>query len=61
MKDTAVTESTRVELRLEFFNGWNHTQFDPNGISTDFNSATFGQEFSALAPRIIQLAGKFYF
>jgi len=61
MKDTAVTESTRIELRVEFFNLWNHTQFDPNGISTDFNSPTFGQEFSALAPRIMQLAGKFFF
>jgi len=61
MKDTAVTESTRIELRIEFFNGWNHTQFDPNGITTDFNNPTFGQEFSALSPRVIQLAGKFYF
>jgi hypothetical protein len=61
MKDTAVTESTRLELRIEFFNGWNHTQFDPNGITTDFNNPTFGQEFSALSPRVIQLAGKFYF
>jgi hypothetical protein len=61
MKDTPLTENTRLELRFEFFNFLNHTQFDPNGISTDINSATFGQELSARAPRLIQLAGKFYF
>ena len=60
MKDTALTENTRLELRFEFFNFFNHTQFDPNGISTDINSATFGQELSARAPRLIQLAGKFF-
>ena len=61
MKDTAVTESTKFELRFEFFNLFNHTQFDPNGITTDINSPTFGQETAAHDPRIIQLAGKFYF
>jgi Carboxypeptidase regulatory-like domain len=61
MKDTKITESTKVELRFEFFNIFNHTQFDPNGITTDFNSATFGQETAAHDPRLIQLAAKFYF
>jgi hypothetical protein len=61
MKDTTLTESTRLELRFEFFNFFNHTQFDPIGITTDINSATFGQELSARTPRLIQLAGKFYF
>jgi hypothetical protein len=61
MKDTKITESTRVELRFEFFNVFNHTQFDPNGITTDINSPAFGQETAAHDPRIIQLAGKFYF
>lgn len=61
MKETSFTENTRLELRFEFFNFFNHTQFDPNGISTDINSGTFGQELSARAPRLIQLAGKFYF
>ncbi len=61
MKDTKVTESTKAELRFEFFNVFNHTQFDPNGITTDFNSPAFGQETGAHDPRIIQLAGKFYF
>jgi hypothetical protein len=62
MKDTNFTESTRLELRIEFFNIFNHTQFDPNGITTDINAGpAFGTETAARAPRIIQLAGKFYF
>ena len=61
MKDTRITESTRVELRFEFYNIFNHTQFDPNGINTDFNSSAFGTETAAFAPRTIQLAAKLYF
>src|SRR5207245_1359123 len=39
-KSTAVTESTAVEFRAEFFNIFNHTQFkNPSG---DFSSNTFG-------------------
>jgi hypothetical protein len=61
MKETKITESTRAELRFEFFNFFNHTQFDPNGITTDINSSAFGQETAAHDPRIIQLAGKLFF
>jgi hypothetical protein len=61
MKDTRITESTRVELRFEFFNLFNHTQFDPAGISTDINGGDFGREFQAYDPRLIQLGAKFYF
>ncbi len=58
-KDTRVTESTKVELRFEFYNFFNHTQFKtPNG---DMNDPNFGRVLSAQDPRIIQLAAKFYF
>jgi len=61
-KDTNITESTRMELRIEFYNLFNHTQFDPGGIVTDINAGSnFGREFAARAPRYIQLAAKFYF
>lgn len=58
-KDTKVTERTMVQLRFEFFNAFNHTQFDnPSG---DINSVNFGRVTSARSPRIIQLAAKFIF
>lgn len=61
MKDVKITESVKIELRFEFFNIFNHTQFDPNGITTDFNSPAFGTEVAAHDPRLVQLAGKLYF
>jgi hypothetical protein len=61
MKETQVTESTSLELRFEFYNFFNHTQFDPNGITTDFNSGAFGTETAAFPPRTIQMAAKFFF
>lgn len=60
-KDTRITESTQIELRFEFFNLFNHTQFDQAGITTDFNSPAFGTETAAFDPRVIQLGAKFYF
>jgi len=59
-KDTRITESTRVELRLEVFNLFNHTQF--NTVGNDINASTFfGRATAASDPRIVQLAAKFYF
>lgn len=64
-KDTNITESTRMELRMEFYNLFNHENFWAGGIVTDINQgANFGREFSdnpAIGPRLIQLAAKFYF
>ena len=61
-----VGEGKYVELRVEFFNFFNHAQFAaPVG---DFNSPNFGQIFgvnqltsSETGARVIQLAGKIYF
>ena len=60
-KDTRITEQTRLELRFELFNLWNHTQFSDNSISTNINSGNFGRILSAQPSRIVQLAAKFYF
>ena len=58
-KVTKITESSAVELRFEFFNVFNHTQFlNPSG---DVASVNFGRVLSARDPRIIQLAAKFTF
>ncbi|HEY6385421.1 MAG TPA: TonB-dependent receptor [Candidatus Acidoferrum sp.] len=48
-----------LELRLETFNTWNHTQF--NQVSTGLGSSNFGAVTSAFDPRILQLGGKIYF
>jgi hypothetical protein len=63
-KDTRITESTRMELRFEFFNLFNHTQFSINGVRSDIASSNFGRVLSARNPsdsRVVQLAAKFYF
>ncbi len=59
LKDTRITEATRLELRFEFFNLFNHTQF--GAPVNNFNSPTFGRIFSAADPRLIQLAANIYF
>jgi hypothetical protein len=61
MKRTAITESTAFEMRVEFFNVFNHTQFNnPDGNFSIFGD-TMGQVTSAKDPRIGQLSAKFYF
>ncbi len=57
LKDTHVTESTTVQFRAEFFNIFNHTQF--NNPSGNFTSSTFGIVTSARPPRIGQFSLKF--
>ena len=61
MKNIELTESTSMQLRFEFYNLFNHTQFDSSGITTDINSSNFGRILAARDPRLIQLAAKFYF
>ena len=53
-------EYRRVEFRAEFFNLFNHTQFDnPDGNTTD--GSDFGRIKRAKDPRQVQLALKFHF
>jgi len=57
MKDTHITETMAVQLRAEFFNLFNHAQFNnPNG---NFTSSNFGVVTSARDPRIGQFSFKF--
>lgn len=70
MKDIQVKEQMRFELRLETFNTFNHVNFNnpqssfgSGGASTNVNSGTLGRitSDSAVGPRLVQLAAKFYF
>ena len=56
---------SNLQFRAEFFNIWNHTQFQGDtqngGISTNLGASNFGHVTQAYDPRIIQLALKLYF
>lgn len=66
LKNTAITEAVNLQFRAEFFNIWNHTQFeDPSGI-TGFSggaptASSFGQVAGTAQPRIGQLSLKLNF
>jgi len=51
-------EASRLQIRAEFFNFFNHTQF--NNPAATVNTSTFGLVNSTRDPRILQLGGKFY-
>ncbi len=54
-----INEETRLEFRAEFFNLFNHTNFQ--AANPDITSAAFGNISSTFPARQIQLALKFYF
>jgi hypothetical protein len=57
-KRIPIHESMAIEIRGEFFNIFNRTQFNaPNG---NFSTSTFGVVTSARDPRIGQVSAKFY-
>jgi len=69
-KDILVKEQMRFELRLETYNTFNHVNFNnpqssfgSGGSATNVSSSQFGRVLSDsnIGPRVIQLAGKFYF
>ncbi|MHB8485882.1 MAG: outer membrane beta-barrel protein [Candidatus Acidiferrales bacterium] len=58
-KDTRITESTQFIMRMEFYNMFNHTQF--NNPTGNIRSGNFGRITSAANGRLMQLAAKFVF
>src|SRR5581483_11833250 len=53
------SRGSRLEFRAEFFNAFNHTEW--NNVSTSFSASNFGAITSAHDPREIQLGLKLYF
>jgi hypothetical protein len=69
-KEVHITESKYIQLRLETYNTFNHTQWFPGsyqptnnagGVVSDINDPRFGRVIAANPARVIQLAGKIYF
>ena len=61
-KSTKLYRESTLEFRAEFFNVFNHTQFEAVAPDTgNFNSSEFGQAPAAADPRIGQLALKLQF
>ena len=58
-KRTELTEKVTLQFRSEFFNLFNHAQF--NSVSTTVNSGTFGQVTGTRDPRIIQFGLRLLF
>ena len=60
-KSFALNEArgSRLELRVETFNTWNHTEF--NNVGTSYGNSQFGQVTSTWDPRTFQLGAKLYF
>ena len=52
-------ENPHLELRVETFNTFNHTEF--NGVDTGFTDGNFGQVTSTFDPREFQFGGKIVF
>ncbi len=59
LKNTYLTERMNLEFRAEFFNIFNHAQFQ--NVQGNINASNFGVAQSAAAPRIGQLALKLTF
>ena len=60
IKNIRLTETTRIQLRAEAFNLFNHTNFFLGQIQ-NINNANFGRITQSFAPRIVQFAARFEF
>jgi hypothetical protein len=61
IKNTKITEHTNLELGLEGFNVFNHTQFLAAGVQSNISSPNFGRELQAGQGRILQIRAKINF
>jgi hypothetical protein len=59
IKNTSISERFRVQFRGEFFNAFNHANF--NSVDNNVDDGTFGALTNTHLPRNIQLGLKLYF
>jgi hypothetical protein len=63
-KEVGFGENRRLELRVEAFNAFNHTQFRFSSSIISFQdiaSGNFGRTLTAAQGRVVQLGAKIYF
>jgi hypothetical protein len=58
-KNLYVTERTRLQLRIDMFNAFNHVNY--NGLIVNPTAGNFGKLTGDRGPRTLQLSGKFTF
>lgn len=58
-KGVPIREQVDAQFRAQFFNVFNHSQFQ--GVSTGFGGGSFGQVVSARNPRVIQFGIELHF
>ncbi len=58
-KSFAIAERAHIDLRIESYNTFNHTQF--SNLDATLNDGNFGQSTGTWDPRVLQLGGKFVF
>jgi hypothetical protein len=62
LKNTKLTEALTLQFRVEAFNVWNHTQFNPPAGQDMNTPATFGKITStSVTPRVMQFGLKLLF
>ncbi len=59
MKNFNTSSRYQLQFRGEFFNAFNHTNF--NTVDVGLNDAAYGRLTTAHEPRQVQLAVKLYF
>jgi hypothetical protein len=61
-KSTTLHDGTSMELRVEAFNLFNHSQFfGANAVNGNISSSNFGEIQTASAPRLMQVAARIRF
>jgi hypothetical protein len=60
-KGVRIRENTNLELGLEAFNVFNHTNFTNAGITTNIDSPNFGRALQSAPGRILQIRAKINF
>lgn len=58
-KKTPINERFSTEFRAEFYNAWNHTEFQ--NVDGNFSDSTFGLVLKARDPRVMQFGLKILF